>query len=470
MRFQAKRNLSDRLLLMLMGTRLGGRPISVLETVKSINWIWPAVVAAIPVLFLVPVGHDQIWQLWVGRQLLHGASLYRDIIEVNPPLWFWMGVPLAAIGEIFGLQSRAVVIIFFAGSIALSLSLSPSRYRPALIIAFVLIPLLDFGQREHFTLIATAPYVLLIAGRAQGDDVGHPIAVGLLGAFGFALKPFFVIVPLVLEAVIWRHRRVRPETVSLALCALAYAIAVPLFAPEYLRVVVPMARDAYGHIQGPSILPLVLLTFGIALVGFFSSRHKGDAVSRMLGLAALAFLVAMIAQGKGWTYHSVPARGFLFLAVAVELMRLRERPVSYALMATAAGLCFFPIGTYQNPFRAEMEEHIADLPRGTSIFVLSDNPSVAWPMVEERGLSWTSRQFSLWQGVAAGKGVRTAQAALRQTISDDLRLKPQILILAGGSTDLVPIEMLADYEIRSRTERFTSYGRRSPPVVPVAPR
>jgi hypothetical protein len=439
----------------------GGRPISVFETARSLNWTWAAVLAAIPVLFLVPIGHDQIWQVWVGRQLLHGAWLYRDIIEVNPPLWFWIGVPLAAIGEIFGLQSRTVVVVFFAGSIALSLFLSPARYRPALIIAFVLIPLLDFGQREHFTLIATAPYVLLIAGRACGEEVRHPLAVGLFAAFGFALKPFFVIVPLILEAVIWRDRRIRPETVSLALCALAYTIAVPLFAPEYLSSVIPMVRDAYGFIQGPSILPLVLVTFGIALAGFLSARHKGDPVSRTVGVAALAFLVAMIVQGKGWSYHSVPARGLLFLSLAVELMRLRERPVSYALMATAAGLCSFPIGAYQNPFRAEIEAHIADLPRGTSIFVLSDNPSVAWPMVEERGLSWTSPQFSLWQGVAAGKGVRTAEVALHDTISRDLRRKPQILILVGRSTNLVPVETLANYEIRRRTERFTSYSRRS---------
>ena len=448
---------------MLIAPAAGGHPISVFEVAKSLNWTWAAVLAAIPVLFLVPIGHDQTWHLWVGRQLLHGASLYRDVIEVNPPLWFWIGVPLAASGEIFGLQSRAVVIAFFAGSIALSLLLSPSRYRPALLIAFVLLPLLDFGQREHFTLIATAPYVLLIAARAQGDEVRHPAVIGLFGAFGFALKPFFVIVPIVLEVVIRRHRRVRPETISLGLCAIAYAIAVPLFASEYLSDVVPMVREAYRYIQGPSILPLVLVTFGVALVGFLSSRHRGDPTSRTLGVAALAFLVAMIAQGKGWTYHSVPARGFLFLALAVELMRLRERPFSYALMATAAGLCFFPVGVYQNPFRAEMDAHIADLPRRTSIIVLSDNPSVAWPMVDERGLSWTSHQFSLWQGVAAGKGVRAARDAMKRSISRDLEKKPQILILVGDSTDLVPRHVLADYELRRRTERFTSYNRRPAP-------
>ena len=116
----------------------------------------------------------------MGRSpLLHGASLYRDIIEVNPPLWFWVGAPLAGYRGNIGLQSRTVVVVFFAGSITLSLS-SALSVSPPLIIAFALIPLLDFGQREHFTLIAAAPYVLLIAGRAQGEEVRHPIAVGLV--------------------------------------------------------------------------------------------------------------------------------------------------------------------------------------------------------------------------------------------------------------------------------------------------
>ena len=135
--------------------------------------------------------------------MLHGASLYRDIVEVNPPLWFWIGAPLAASGNIRSAvpHGRGRLLCRLDRVVAFP---QPLTVSPALIIAFVLVPLLDFGQREHSTLIAAAPYVLLIAGRAQGDEVRHPVAIGLFAAFGFALKPFFVIVPLILEAMIWR--------------------------------------------------------------------------------------------------------------------------------------------------------------------------------------------------------------------------------------------------------------------------
>ena len=38
-----------------------------------------------------PLVNDVGWQLWIGREMNRGASLYGDILEVNPPLWFWIG-------------------------------------------------------------------------------------------------------------------------------------------------------------------------------------------------------------------------------------------------------------------------------------------------------------------------------------------------------------------------------------------
>ena len=45
------------------------------------------------------VDSDVSWQLWIARQLNGGARLYRDIVEVNPPLWFWMALPVEAVGS-----------------------------------------------------------------------------------------------------------------------------------------------------------------------------------------------------------------------------------------------------------------------------------------------------------------------------------------------------------------------------------
>lgn len=34
------------------------------------------------------VATDGTWQLWIAGQIHVGASLCRDIVETNPPLWF----------------------------------------------------------------------------------------------------------------------------------------------------------------------------------------------------------------------------------------------------------------------------------------------------------------------------------------------------------------------------------------------
>jgi hypothetical protein len=43
-------------------------------------------------------GADTLWRLHIAEGLLQGKVLYRDMIEVNPPLWFWAAMPSAALG------------------------------------------------------------------------------------------------------------------------------------------------------------------------------------------------------------------------------------------------------------------------------------------------------------------------------------------------------------------------------------
>ena len=51
------------------------------------------------------VDADVSWQLWAAHQLNGGARLYRDINEINPPLWFWMGMPVDGLAGLIHVQS-----------------------------------------------------------------------------------------------------------------------------------------------------------------------------------------------------------------------------------------------------------------------------------------------------------------------------------------------------------------------------
>ena len=425
-----------------------------------------AFLALLPAAFWIPITHDAIWQIWIGRQLLHGAGLYTDIVEINPPLWFWIAIPLSWIGETFGIAARHLIVGFFAASIALALYLTPRTYRLPLLIASSILALKDFGQREHLTLISTAPYVFLIASRLEGKSSRHPWLIGFFAAVGFALKPHFVVVPIVLEFLLWSKPRIRPETVALALSAIVYAFSTVFFAQTYLTEVIPMAYKAYGEFYGGYALQFPLIALLITAFGLWLGQRKGFPVSRSLFIASLAFLPAAIIQAKGWSYHTIPTRGFLFLAITAELMYYRRRPIADACLVGAALMCFFPVGIYRNIYRPDVEPLLANVAPGTSVLVVSPNPSAAWPMVEERGFIWSSRQFCLWQAGAALADPGQIPE-VREIVRLDLARRPDILLIDRRPIvkpvidGVIQQDELGDYVFKGRSRLFDAYARRT---------
>ena len=58
-------------------------------------WLALAVTALVTVCRMAgTVDSDVAWQLWIAGRIHAGAHLYTDIVEVNPPLWFWMALPV----------------------------------------------------------------------------------------------------------------------------------------------------------------------------------------------------------------------------------------------------------------------------------------------------------------------------------------------------------------------------------------
>ena len=432
---------------------------------RPVPWRWLAFSLLAPIMFAIPIGHDAIWQMWIGRELWHGAEFGKDVIEVNPPLWFWIAAPIAGLGELLGIAPRYLVVSLMVTAMGLSLYLIPNRYRPPALAAFALLALVDFGQREHFALISSAPYAFLIAQRARAAQPKHPLMIGFFAALGFALKPYFVIVPVALELLAWRAPRFRPETLALIGSAILYTASVLIFAPAYVTDVIPMVRAYYPYFQSN----LGYWTFDAALlfgvVGAAAGLRKGSAESRVLALSALAFLPAVILQAKGWSYQTIPVRGFLFLAVVAELMRERKNPFADATLVGAALLTFCPVGLYSNSRAPYTNEHLKSLNPGTTITALTTNPSMVWPMIEDHHLQWTSRQFCLWQASAANEN-KDYLPALRRIVAQELAQKPHIILvdrrpfIARTITEAIPPGALSGYRLRRRTSGFLdSYER-----------
>ncbi|HEU4439118.1 MAG TPA: hypothetical protein VFT36_07695, partial [Methylomirabilota bacterium] len=122
------------------------------------------------------LNHDVAWYLVAADRFLDGARLYRDIIEVNPPLAFYLAVPPVAAARLTGWEPIDCLVVYVFLLIALSLAICDhllktqsdrsAGYRVGVLFAawaaLVLQPLALLGQREHFAVILSLPYLVLL--------------------------------------------------------------------------------------------------------------------------------------------------------------------------------------------------------------------------------------------------------------------------------------------------------------------
>lgn len=436
------------------------------------RWLPYAVLVAVFALVaqLSPT-NDAAWQLWIGRQLWHGAELYRDIVEVNPPLWFWIAVPVVAGADALGVSGWTALVGLLALSAAVSIALV-QKIRPGLkfslvlIFAFFATAISAAGQREQFTLIAVMPYIFLAAARAQRRDVPLPLAVSvaLWAAVGLALKHYFALVPIALELwlVLKRGRRLSPEFLVICAAGILYGAAVVLLTPEYLRSMLPLIRQAYYVYNRPLADLLLLdpvLISALALAGFALLRRRSELV-QALAIAGLAFIAAFLLQLKGFRYHGVPAIGVFSTMAIIALTELDFA----AVRAKLAGLLFavVPVAavvtTTQGVLGPSAERDlICTIEPGSSVLVLTPFGDFAWPAVETCGLEWTSRYMFLWMLPAFGHDpgspligpVRTA------LVADLVRYRPDVIVIQKDSRNGNALAfVMADPRFRAQLDHY----------------
>lgn len=430
--------------------------------------MWPLavalllVVAAGVLLWNAELVNDVAWQLWVARQLAHGITLYTDIVEVNPPLWFWTAIPVVDLAQLLGVSGYHVLIPSVLALVIVALLLVRRLCRNLqsgvlIVLGFPVITLfafLDvFGQREHLTLIAIIPYLVLVARRTEGLAASRTIAVfcGILAAFGIALKPYFLLVPFAVEMLLLvrtRHASPRPEIVTLGVLLIGYALSVRVFASVYFLSIIPMMTLAYhGYDQPildllhrPPVAMACLLLLSLPLYG-----RPRSSVAQAALVAGLAFLAAYLLQDKGWRYHGLPAMGCFALAILAEAERFRWRAAlltqrAALVLVMAATLCLvLPLveaARHDNRTNALLATR--DLKAGDVVGVLSTSGGRYWPIPEERHFIWPSRYMTYWMLIDAIDASRAGShnpalvilmQKVRRDAVDDLACHPPRRIL-----------------------------------------
>lgn len=471
-----------------------------LPQARQLGLPWPLllalmIAASLVLSLVVPPMGDSPWRLHVAGEAWAGRTVYADVIEVNPPLWFWAAIPAVALAQLTGLTAYGVLMglchLAVAGAVLvwdrLVDGLLDRRSRIAggfaLACAALLLPVGEVGQRECAALVAATLWIALAARRAQGlaTDWRLALIAAAFAAYGFALKHYFVLIPVLVElALIARQRLawrpIRPETVLLGTAALAYGASVLALTPTFLSSIVPLVGLSYdGFSPLARIAPAEAAAYLLALLAVvpwavLMLALSGERRGLVWGLAGAAVLFALVVvlQMKGWRYHALAAQGAALLALALAAARQAGAPVRFrlALVASVAAFAALLVG---QPLRAaasgtavmpdpEVAAVLAEAPTDSRVLILDSAPENTFLHPQALGRQHWSRHYSLWMlaGLTGPDGAARTDdpartLALEQVLDEfraDLVCRPVDLILARempagpGVQGFRPVELL----------------------------
>ena len=440
------------------------------------------VVFAIAIMLrqVVPLNTDVSWLLVIGERMLDGQRLYRDIIEINPPMAAFAYLPGVALARILGVDPRHVIdaqllllaaASLFAVSRILLLSPAMAPFRSGAFAVWAaavvtILPMHVFAQREHIALLTFLPALAVYALRSNREPL--PLWAILIAGIGagitLAFKPFFTVpaaLCILFAAIRSRSWRVlfAPENIIAGVIVTIVSLGTYFLYSEYFTVTYPLVRDTYLSWSMPATVIFLndaTLISAVALVSVLLARQKTKADPALLVavLASVGFAVSFFLQRRGWAYHSYPmvalamlAMGYVLTGVASGEARSRrvEAASVFVMAATFAfGMLWFNANVYVGPIR----EAIAGLKPNPRILMLSGEAALGHPLVRDVGGVWVSRQENLWlrEFVRLTREKTSVDAATDARLNDYLALERKWLIedFRKMPPDVVLVDNLRD--------------------------
>ena len=465
---------------------------------QAASFAFPLVAAVVLGVSMVhmlvrPQWGDQTWLLFAARRLLDAGQMhFGDLVEANPPLIVWLSEIPIRLSRAAGIPPTAalqlVMALIIASSVIWTASLVGRKsglagkifsawFTLALLFAVAIRPWPYYAQREHILLLLVLPYLAMSARRIDKLKVtaGEAFLAGMLGAVGILLKPYHAGVVAAVELFVLMKGRnvrvlVRPETLAMAATVFAYAGAICLWAPDYLRKVLPLLLNtyyAYHHVafwtmlSPERALKLATLLLVWALL-YRQLAHR--TLSAVLALAAVGATAGCLVQMKGHDYHYVPALAFFELLLGVILIDgwlrwfpMRAWPPNRSLAAAVSLVTCMVVVAVSYPLQRARAAHsyvdarIAtqravsrDIPSGSTVVFLSTSTESIFEEVLDRGWEWGSRFNCLWMipalvdaersaaraGTAEPSAMQDSAATTRSAITADLnRWRPNPVLV-----------------------------------------
>jgi hypothetical protein len=477
-----------------------------LELARTLTPYLPAALL-LPVVLAPPLNHDVAAILDFSARWIAGEPLYTRLLDPNPPLIFVLNLLPAYFGAhtvvdaIIALQA----CILLLGAAVWWLALQMRRRddegpieRSFLDAAPVFVLLgagYDFGQREHLMILGALPYLLLAARRAGGEPAPHRIAVAVLAAVAFALKPYFLVMPGLVELYVlsllgWRAYLRDPIPWVMAAVWAIYLALLPVWFPDYLNVVLPLISANY--VGGTILEAPRLATALVLLVPTVWIAFRGQSpLAKIFSLAALGAAASALVQRKGWSYHIVPIELMVYLLAGMLAARWLDRYKPGHRTdprLTAAGLAMvgvlFVMFSGEAPWRelgyrnadeqAELKALLLETARNERVLVLSPRIWPIYPAVNYAHAHQTLPAMSIWvlQGayrdcLPGGRQYRelaemdSAEHSLFQTVAEEFAADPP---------KVVAIDQIPGIPECGRVFDLLEYFKRSPRFAAAWPR
>lgn len=321
--------------------------------------------------------------LYDTELFLSGGTYVKDFFETNPPMIFILYSPIVFLQKMTALNVNSltyIYIIFIAlfslafCSVLIDKIISKKDYflKNAILIVllfvFLIIPINDFGQREHLLLIMAIPYLFMVAARAKHVSI-HIVEAsfaGLMAGLVFSLKPFFlfpiVFVELYLMVIkknIWSWIRV--DFLILLTVMISYVVYVYLCHPLYFNVMLPMISQFYFKGTQETWLvffsePKVIFSFIVAGCYFlFFKKNDFNELTQVLFLALVGFILAFVVPRSAWGYHVLPAYGIALLLSVICIYEIWSSEINQKLLKTKE-LVFIALASFAMPIAIYYKE------------------------------------------------------------------------------------------------------------------
>jgi hypothetical protein len=287
---------------------------------------------------------DVSWLIHASSRWFAGGSYSQDFFDPDPPMILYLSLPVSLIAKQFSLSLTETFRGYLFCLCAISLlschqllksifsvkdKLVSRFFLATIAFVFLLIPTYELGQRENLLLILMMPYLLCAHLRIENKNINRyfGIFIGLFAAFGFALKPYFIITFILLEIyVILRTKSilalVRSETLTIISILAIYAASLFIFYPDYLFIIIPYASRHYAGFNDslktlltypPAIYCFFSLLFYLALKNFNSYKS----LLTVLAIALIGLLISFYLQHAIFYYRIIPA-----FSIAILLLSL----------------------------------------------------------------------------------------------------------------------------------------------------